>query len=217
MFDYKDKPSRYYEAARKDLASEVPVGTHAVLEVGCGRGGTGALLKSEGRAQWVTGIELMEDAAQKAKGVLDEVLIGNVENMDLPFVEGQFDAMIFGDVLEHLVDPWRVLEKLVTFLKPQGLVIASLPNVRNWRVLLPLLFLGRWDYKELGVMDRTHLRFFTRDGMIKLFHGSNLEIKSLTPLGERSLVLSRLPIGPLKEFIVPQYILVGIRTVKLAR
>ena len=209
MLDYSDKPAGYYANVRRELVDEVPVGPHVVLEIGCGEGGTGAVLKAEGRASRVVGIELMEDAAEQAKNVLDQVLVGNIEQMDLPFVEGQFDALLLADVMEHLVDPWAVLRRLMTYLKPGGVVVASLPNVRNWRVLMPLIFLGKWEYQDAGIMDRTHLRFFTRSGMIKLFCESGLEIKKIDPLGRRSKNLSRLPIGCFREFTTPQYLLVG--------
>lgn len=211
MLDYSDKPAGYYANVRRELVDEVPVGPHVVLEIGCGEGGTGAVLKAEGRASRVVGIELMEDAAEQAKNVLDQVLVGNIEQMDLPFVEGQFDALLLADVMEHLVDPWAVLRRLMTYLKPGGVVVASLPNVRNWRVLMPLIFLGKWEYQDAGIMDRTHLRFFTRSGMIKLFCESGLEIKKMAPLGRRSKSLSRLPIGCLREFTTPQYLFVGSR------
>jgi 2-polyprenyl-3-methyl-5-hydroxy-6-metoxy-1,4-benzoquinol methylase len=204
-----DKPTGYYSNMRRELIDEVPIGPHEVLEVGCGEGRVGAAIKAEGRASYVTGIELTEDAAKKAKNVLDRVLVGDVEKMDLPFTKGQFDVIVLGDVMEHLVDPWSKLGCLVTYLKPGGAVVASLPNIRNWRTLFSLIFLGKWEYKDLGVMDITHLRFFTRSGMIKLFRDSGLEIKKMVPLGHE--ILSRLPIGFLREFATQQYLLVGIR------
>ena len=135
MLDYKEKPSVYYKHARREIVDEVPVGYDSVLEVGCAEGRTGAVLKAEGRAKWVVGIELMDVAADQARMVLDQVLCGNVEQMDLPFIESQFDVIILADVLEHLVDPWSILRRLKSYLKPNGLIVVSLPNMRNWRVL----------------------------------------------------------------------------------
>ncbi len=211
MLDYNDKPAGYYANVRRELVEEVPPGTHSVLEIGCGEGATGAALKAEGRAIRVVGVELMEEAAAKARRVLDQVLVGNIEHMELPFEREQFDVFILADVLEHFVDPWTQLRRLMVYLKPGGLVIVSLPNVRNWRVVIPLIFQGKWEYQDSGVMDRTHLRFFTRTGMIQLFKSSGLEVLKATPLGQRSRRLARLPLGFLSEYATPQYLVVGVR------
>ena len=211
MLDYKEKPSEYYKHARREIVDEVPIGSDSVLEVGCAEGRTGAVLKAEGRAKWVVGIELMDVAADQARMVLDQVLCGNVEQMDLPFIESQFDVIILADVLEHLVDPWSILRRLKSYLKPNGLVIVSLPNVRNWRVLMPLFFLGKWEYQDEGIMDRTHLRFFTRMGMMELLEECDFEIKKIEPTGQRSKKFLRLHMGCLSELTAVQYVLVGMR------
>jgi 2-polyprenyl-3-methyl-5-hydroxy-6-metoxy-1,4-benzoquinol methylase len=208
---YISKPNGYFGNVRRELIDEVPIGSNAVLEVGCGEGNTGEALKAEFRARWVTGIELFESAAQKATYVLDQVLTGNIEHIALPFVEGQFDAILLGDVLEHLVDPWSQVNRLVSYLSPNGVLVASLPNVRNWRVIIPLIFLGKWDYQHFGIMDRTHLRFFTRRSIIELFEENGLSIKKIVPLGEKSKVISRLHVGFLSEFAAPQYLVVCTR------
>jgi 2-polyprenyl-3-methyl-5-hydroxy-6-metoxy-1,4-benzoquinol methylase len=176
-----DKRNPYYGIIRRELIDEVPVGVHEVLEIGCGEGSTGAVLKAEGRALWVTGIELDEGAASKAAKVLDQVISGNIEHIDLPFADGQFDAILLGDVLEHLVDPWAQVRRLASYLAPHGLLVASIPNVRNWRVIAPLLFLGKWEYQDFGLLDRTHLRFFTRRGIINLFEENGFTVVKLLP------------------------------------
>jgi 2-polyprenyl-3-methyl-5-hydroxy-6-metoxy-1,4-benzoquinol methylase len=209
MLDYNEKPAGYYTYERREIVNQVPIGQHVVLEIGCGEGGTGVALKAEGRARSVTGIELMEKSAEKAKEVLDQVLVGNIEQMSLPFVEEQFDVIIFADVLEHLVDPWSTLRRLKSYLKRGGLVVISLPNVRNWRVLMPLVFLGRWKYQDEGIMDRTHLRFFSRREMMGLLNECDFDIKVIEPTGQKSKQLSRLGIGFLSELLAVQYVLVG--------
>jgi 2-polyprenyl-3-methyl-5-hydroxy-6-metoxy-1,4-benzoquinol methylase len=209
MLDYHEKPAGYYTYVRREIVNKVPVGQHDVLEIGCGEGGTGAALKKEGRARSVAGIELMEKSAEKAKEVLDQVLVGNIEQMSLPFVDGQFDVIILADVLEHLVDPWSTLRRLRSYLKRGGLVVISLPNVRNWRVLMPLVFLGRWKYQDEGIMDRTHLRFFSRKAMMDLLNECDFEIKVIEPTGKKSEKLSNLGIGFLSELLAVQYVLVG--------
>jgi 2-polyprenyl-3-methyl-5-hydroxy-6-metoxy-1,4-benzoquinol methylase len=209
MLDYKEKPSEYYMHIRREIIDEVPIGSDSVLEVGCAEGRTGATLKAEGRAKWIAGIESMDDAADQARMVLDQVLSGSVEHMDLPFTAGQFDVIILADVLEHLVDPWSTLRHLKFYLKTNGLIIVSLPNVRNWRVLMPLFFLGRWEYQEEGIMDRTHLRFFTRTGMKKMLRECGFETQKIEPTGQRSKRLLRLHMHALSELMAVQYVLVG--------
>src|SRR5258708_3485769 len=162
MEDYALKPAGYYSAVRQDILVHVPLGPNRVLDVGCGEGLMARVLKREGKASWVAGVEIFPEAAADARDVVDELVVGEVETLDLPFERQSFDVILLGDVLEHLRDPWRQLERLVAFLRPGGLAIASVPNVRNWRVVFALAFKGRWDYVPLGIMDRTHLRFFTR-------------------------------------------------------
>jgi SAM-dependent methyltransferase len=205
---YTEKTPGYFSTIRYELIREIPVGTVSVLEIGCGQGDTGAVLKREGRAQWVAGVELSDDAAQKAALVLDKVITGNIERIEMPFQDGQFDAIILGDVLEHLVDPWYQVKRLARYLSQEGFIVASIPNVRNWRVVIPLLFFGRWEYADSGITDRTHLRFFTKSGIIGLFELNGFEIKKLLPIGRRSSRVARLPIGFLRDFITSQYLVV---------
>lgn len=209
MLDYEEKPFEYYNHIRREIIDEVPIGSDSVLEVGCAEGHTGAVLKEEGRARRVVGIELMDVAADQARIVLDQVLSGNIEQMDLPFLEGQFDVIILADVLEHLVDPWSTLRRLKFYLKTNGLVIVSLPNVRNWRISMSLFFLGNWEYQDEGIMDRTHLRFFTRKGMLNMLRECGFESKKIEPIGQRSKKFLWLRMYALSELTAVQYVLIG--------
>jgi 2-polyprenyl-3-methyl-5-hydroxy-6-metoxy-1,4-benzoquinol methylase len=96
---------------------------------------------------------------------------------------GRVDVLLLLDVLEHLRDPWTRLTELRTLLTPTGVVIASIPNVRNIKVLRPLLVSGEWQYQSSGILDRTHLRFFTRRTVLELFAGAGYEIQTITPTG----------------------------------
>ena len=135
----------------------MPAACRRVLDVGCGAGHLGRLLKERGHH--VTGMELVPEEADEARQRLDAVVTADVE-AGLPFAPGSFDAVIFADLLEHLVDPWRVLREAAALLSPGGVVVASVPNVQNVDVVRRLLR-GRWDYRERGILDRGHLRFFT--------------------------------------------------------
>src|SRR5262245_26792016 len=136
-----DRPSSYYTQARPEVAALVPLACRRVLDVGCGAGQLGALLKERGHD--VTGIELVPEAAAEARQRLDAVVTADVE-AGLPFAPASFDAIVFADLLEHLIDPWRVLREAAGLLTADGVVVASVPNVQNLDVLKRLLQ-GRWD------------------------------------------------------------------------
>jgi 2-polyprenyl-3-methyl-5-hydroxy-6-metoxy-1,4-benzoquinol methylase len=152
-----------------------------VLDVGCGAGALGETLLQEGRASSVHGIEIESDAAALARQSLDEVFEINLEDHDelahfVALHEHCYDVMVLADVLEHVREPEIVLQTLIDTVAKGGLVITSIPNIRSTGVLVPLLFRGRFDYRDRGVLDRTHLRFFTRRTAIELLEGADLEI-----------------------------------------
>ena len=150
---------KYYMNVRHDVLSLVPDDATCVLEVGCGGGMTGNELKKNSLT-FVAGIELDPLAASHARKVLDDVVEGNIELIDLPYEEKSFDCILFADVLEHLVEPLAVLKKTRKLLKPGGTVVASLPNVQ-YLGLIHHLIEGNWTYQDEGILDRTNLRFFT--------------------------------------------------------
>lgn len=143
-----------------------------VLELGCAGGAFGAELKARFPGASVTGIDAGRAAAEKAKTRLDRVVHARLEDVsfaDQGFRHGEFDTVIAADILEHLVNPWDVLVRLKPFLAPRAQIVASIPNVRNLSVVSPLLLNGRFDYDERGLLDITHLRFFTLHGIKRLF------------------------------------------------
>jgi GT2 family glycosyltransferase/SAM-dependent methyltransferase/glycosyltransferase involved in cell wall biosynthesis len=168
------KPDYYYANARRNLADLVPQTARRVLDVGCGQGLTGGLLRAE-RGIEVVGIEIHPQVAETARPHLNRVIVGDVEAMELPFPDGCFDCLLLGDVLEHLVDPWNTLKKLVRVLHPKGTIVASLPNIRNLGVIQKLLE-GSWTYEECGILDKTHLRFFALKDMHSLFEQAGLQV-----------------------------------------
>lgn len=152
----------------------------AILDVGCGYATTSARLRDLGNR--VTGIESSEQAVPVARGRLDEVIAADLRNIDAvaeAVGDRRFDAIIFADVLEHLSSPADVLRQYLEFLAPDGAVIISLPNVGLWSVRLSLLA-GRFDYADTGVLDRTHLRFFTRKSARRLIEEAGLTIARST-------------------------------------
>jgi len=175
MTDYDEKEAAYFQTPRREMLAFVPTGVKAVLEIGCGTGAFGALVKRERHCRYV-GVELFENAAEQARPRLDEVHVLNVEKESLPFSPASFDCLVCNDVLEHLVDPWAVLTRLVTFLRPGGYIVSSTPNVRFSEVVKDLVFRKRWEYREQGVLDRTHLRFFTEASVREMFEGAGAKV-----------------------------------------
>jgi methionine biosynthesis protein MetW len=147
-----------------------------VLDVGCSVGTISAVMKTNGCE--VFGIELDESSAIEASKHCVEVFRGDVESIKLDEkYEKYFDVIIFADILEHLKDPSRALRRFKCYLKEDGIVIISLPNIANWRIRLNLLF-GNFDYKDHGLLDRGHLRFFTLKNSKNLIKISGYEIIS---------------------------------------
>lgn len=174
--------SGYFEQTRPDVVGLVPATAMSILDVGCGAGAVGAQLRTAGRR--ITGLEFDEVSAATAGQRLDAAFRMNLNDLDAlrEFArahEVAFDCVIAADVLEHLVDPWSVLAVLMTMLHPGGTVVVSLPNIRVLSVVGPLLLRGQFRYRDRGVLDRTHLRFFTREGALELVTGAGATVRSI--------------------------------------
>jgi 2-polyprenyl-3-methyl-5-hydroxy-6-metoxy-1,4-benzoquinol methylase len=162
-------------AAPSDTAAYVPFNTRPyggherllalagsperALDVGCSSGYLSRRLVERGAK--VVGIEADERAAAAARAVCEDVLVGDVETMDLPFAANSFDLVLCGDVIEHLRDPERFLARMRPLLRPGGRLVLTTPNVANWAMRLGLLA-GRWRYTDRGILDRSHLHLFTK-------------------------------------------------------
>jgi glycosyltransferase involved in cell wall biosynthesis/2-polyprenyl-3-methyl-5-hydroxy-6-metoxy-1,4-benzoquinol methylase len=146
-----------------------------VLDVGCFCGGTGRYLKPNCE---VVGIEMLEEAGAMAAEVYDRVLVGSLESLDLTaegVLPGGFDAIIAADVLEHLYNPWQALQRLRPLLARGGSLYVSLPNARNLK-LLSELGRGRFDYAGAGILDVTHVRFFTRATAVEMLEQTGFRV-----------------------------------------
>lgn len=177
------KAQAYYEGSRPELRSRVPADARIVLDVGCGRGALGAALKADRPDVRVHGLEYVAEAAAVAAERLDEVLVTDLDVLDaLPAGWEPFDAVICGDVLEHLRDPARVLRLLRGALAPGGVIIASIPNIKHWSVLYPLLVQDRFTYEDAGLLDRTHVHFFTLGEIDTMFTACALQVHSVAPV-----------------------------------
>jgi SAM-dependent methyltransferase len=169
----------YYDRVRGELLDMIEVAPASVLDVGCGGGATDAELKRRFPGAFVIGVEAVTAAADRAQGRVDRLIRANVETLDFHAAHiepGTLDLIIVADVLEHLYDPWHMLEKLRSLLAPGGRVLASIPNVRNlW--LLEKIARGRFDYRDEGLLDITHIRFFTLAEMRALFADTGFVIE----------------------------------------
>jgi 2-polyprenyl-3-methyl-5-hydroxy-6-metoxy-1,4-benzoquinol methylase len=199
----------YYDYDRAEMIRFVPADARHVLDVGCAAGRFGARLRERLPAAELWGIDHVPHPSGEAHAY-DQRCTGRYPD-DLP--ERRFDCIVFNDVLEHLVDPWTALQDTRARLSERGTVVASIPNVRHRHVVRELVVRGRWDYADRGVLDRTHLRFFTRSSMLDLFRDTGYRVEHLEPLdvssGGRLGVLNRYLGGRLQEFLTLQYALVA--------
>jgi 2-polyprenyl-3-methyl-5-hydroxy-6-metoxy-1,4-benzoquinol methylase len=162
--------------AREDLAGKIPRGARSVLDVGCSRGATARLLRLAGVSR-VVGIEPDPGDAGEAARACDLVLPLALEAVSEEFPE-EFDAILFGDVLEHLPDPSDALSRVRPWLSSQGVVVASVPNLGHWSIVSELLE-GRFDYIPYSILSGTHIRFFTRATLTELFEACGYRVESI--------------------------------------
>ena len=202
------KEEHYFNNVRTDLLALLPSIRGRFLEIGCGTGMTLQALKAGG-AEYVAGVDINKEAvALASEKNIDEVFALDVERSDLPFADAAFDCMIFGDVLEHLYNPWDTLKKMTRYLKKGGYVLASIPNIKHYPILVNLVFRDAWTYVDEGVLDNSHLRFFTLKEMKKLMGYANLEIVRVQGnqfASRKFMLLNYLCCDRLRPFTVLQY------------
>ena len=204
---YEAKTDSYFSGIRRDYVDLLPSNPSArILEVGCGSGSTGAAALAEGKCGEFYGVELCERAAEEAAKRLTNVIAGDVEKIELPWPQASFDALILSEVLEHLIDPWSVLKRLRPLMKPGSVVLASSPNVSHYCIVKMLLH-DRWDLEDRGVMDRTHLRWFTMNTYREMFESAGFRLEhvgSLWPLGPRQRIVNALTFGKFRHLFALQ-------------
>jgi len=169
------KPQDYYLEPRPDILALIKARGKRILDVGCAAGEMGCALKQAGASE-VIGIEQSAHAAALAREKLDHVYECDVEQLSLPPGDAGFDYIIFADVLEHTADPWSVLSSFRDYLKDDGRVVASIPNIRFYAIIARLIF-NRWGYRESGILDGTHLRFFTWPTIREMFERAGFQIE----------------------------------------
>lgn len=214
--DVRARRAAGYESERPDLQRHIPRSARRILDLGCSTGALGDALK---RRQEVTilGVDADEEYVADARTRLDRVVVSDVERFlagPAP-VEAPFDCLVAADILEHLVDPWRALSRAVDLLAPGATVVVSLPNVIYYRAIWQVLRDGRWPREDVGVFDRTHLRWFTLDDALDLLRQAGLRPTTFEPrywaVGWRLRWRQAVAKTRLHRFLPPQYIVCAVK------
>ncbi|WP_035726575.1 class I SAM-dependent methyltransferase [Eisenibacter elegans] len=215
MNSYENKDLSYFSNARRDLISLVPQNPeNKILELGAGSGSTLVELKKMGLAQEVVGIELLQmPNTDQSNPIIDALIFGNIEEFTPNLPLGYFDVILAGDVFEHLITPHQVVAKLEPFLKPGGLLISSIPNIREISALYRIAIKGEFTYEDSGIFDQTHMRFFCRKNIIELMTSvpslklvkihSNLDLQ---PEARRRRLFNKLSGRVFEQFLSMQYL-----------
>ncbi len=166
----------YYGTQRTEMLRYVPVDAQRILEVGCGEGGFCAQLQNDQREIW--GVEINPVAAAKAATICDTVLVGSFDEQLIHLPTNYFDCIVFNDVLEHLYDPWSTVRNVKPLLREQGVLVTSIPNFRYIdNIITEILFRKDFEYKpEGGILDDTHIRFFTSKSMLRMFRNEGYQV-----------------------------------------
>lgn len=226
LYSQKGNTLRYYNLTREDVVrflgkylEKSGKKLENVLEIGCSGGGTGAMIKERFGVPFYAGVELMQEAANEAKTQIDWVCCDNIEDMiseqrldELP--QKKYDAILYLDVLEHLYNPWKVVEESAKLLAPGGILIGSIPNAGNLYVLWKLMR-DQFEYDEEGLLDRTHLRFFTlqtiKNMMSKRFNMVALDVNTDTwrTMNWQQKFFFIPTLGLWKRLFIRQYLFIG--------
>ncbi len=202
----------YPDQPNPDLLERIPLTAGLVLDCGCATGALGLAYKRRNPRARYLGVEAEAAAALVAAERLDEVAHADLDSAALPFdLDREIDCLVHGDVLEHLRDPWSVLKSQTEALAPEGLALLSVPNVAHWSVIAGLLA-GSFDYTETGLMDRTHLRWFTFDSMRRM-----IEAAGLLPLDVHPRIFGAEQAQPFLAAIAPAIASLGLDREEFAR
>ena len=202
----------YYAHSRPELVRQIEVAPgQVVLDLGCGEGAVSRVLRESGRAQELWGVEIEPRAAALAEQALDRLLVGDLELLTEELPRDYFTHILAGDVLEHLVDPWTTLAKLRLRLRPGGRFVCSLPNIRNGSFFLELLVRRSFAYRDSGVLDRTHLRFFARKDARRMFEEAGFEQIRIGPARPKKRLSYRLARALLGDLAIKVFLITARR------
>ena len=182
----------YHTRPRREMIPFVPVSAGSVLDIGCGGGAFGAGLKAAREGLEVWGIEADANAATRAGEVLDRVITGLAPAALAELGGRRFDCVVMNDVVEHMLEPEELLQAVRPHLAPGGCLVASIPNIRHHATVADLVLRGRWDYVDEGILDRTHLRFFTRASMVEMLERCGYRVSGATGINRTGSRVFRL-------------------------
>lgn len=201
---------QYYSHIRSDIFHLLP-GKGTLLDVGGGNGATAAAIKRSKLADRAGVVDLVPPADPAAVDFSYQGDIVSGEPLRRAVAEnGLFDTIISCDFLEHVADPWSLVDTMVACLQPGGTLVVTIPNVRNYRVVLPLLFRGRFDYVDAGILDRTHLRFFTARSAVRLIDHPDLALEVFETHrngGRRDRLIDRATLGVFHDFLTAKFVM----------
>ena len=215
--NYNEKAPDYFSNIRKDLINLIDANAKdlKILEVGAAYGETLYYLKQNGIAAEAVGVDIFEDAKNKQNyKPLDRFIFGDIEKIELPEYNQYFDLILLPDVLEHLFEPKSVLETLKKYLKEDGKIIVSMPNIRYYSALYKIVFKGDFKYEESGIFDYTHVRFYCRKNIQELLETAGYTIlkqeNSIKNYQGKSLskLINLITFGIFEEFFSTQYFFV---------
>lgn len=212
--DCKNKASSYYSNIRHELIGLIDSDKKGlrVLEIGAAYGETLFYLKQKGIAIEAVGIDIFEDKnnSQNYKNI-DRFIFGNIEELDFQEFENYFDLILLPDVLEHLIEPQIVLKKVHQYLKEEGEIIVSMPNIRHYSAINKIVFKGDFRYEESGVFDYTHRRFYCKTNIQRLLENAHFKTvhveSSIKNFQGRSMakLVNSLTFKVFEEFFSTQY------------
>jgi 2-polyprenyl-3-methyl-5-hydroxy-6-metoxy-1,4-benzoquinol methylase len=206
----------YFDTARTEIMPWLPERVSRLLDVGCGTGATTAAVRKARDIAWCGGIEYLPDVGAEAVPLFDRLWIGDaaLQPLEETIAPASLDLVLCLDVLEHMVDPWSMVKRFSELLRPGGRLIVSVPNIRNYRFIWRLLTRGDFRYRDFGLLDRTHLRFFVRETAIELATTGGLalthagSVQTLKPYEPRG-ILNALSFGRLDTFFAKQWLIVA--------
>ncbi len=210
---YAGKEADYYRHARLEVLDLLPAEFRTVVDVGGSSGATLSAIKARHPGIRTVCLDIHEESVRIARQNGHEAFVCDIEK-SIPDVFETSDVVMFLDVLEHLTDPWGHLARIVERIPQGASVIVSLPNVRFWEASCRLFFLGDWKLKEAGVMDRTHLRFFTRRTGVEMLRGAGLNVRAIRarmPGARRYPLINAISLGLIKDFLTEQYVFLASR------
>lgn len=167
----KQGGAQYGPNQRQEIASLLPTGAVRLLDIGCNDGSFGQYVKSIRPGSFVVGMEADAGQSAVASSRLD-LVVNDYFPEGIDKVKELFEVVSFNHVIEHLPDPWGALKKCREVLLPNGIIVGQVPNIRYMMPVWDLVARGRWRYTDTGILDRTHLRFYTRSGLVDLLSES---------------------------------------------